>query len=98
MKRLTLIAAVAFALALAGTAAASGDPRVCSANRPAACAQAAAKIAARRHVGGPGGLWQGPSFTCTLTARLKYTCPLAGKPYAVSFVKTTAGWKTTVTP
>ncbi len=96
MKRLVLI--VIAALVLAGTAAAAGDPRLCSANRPAACAQAAAKLAARRHVGGPGGLWQGPAFTCTLVGPLRYTCPLSGKVYTVKFAKTAAGWKTTVTP
>lgn len=98
MRHLILPAIIAAALTFAATAMAAGDPRVCSAGRPAACAQATAKLAARRHVGGPGGLWQGPAFTCSLVAPLKFTCPLGGSPYIVKFTKTTTGWKTTVTP
>ncbi len=97
MKRLVLIATIAAVLAFAAAASAAGDPRICSANRPADCARAAAALAARRHVGGPGGLWQGPAFRCALVGPLKFTCAL-DKTYTVRFLHTTAGWKTTVTP
>lgn len=100
MIRLTLALVAALTIAGAATAAtpSGGDPRVCTYQRAAQCAQAAAKLAARRHVGGPGGLWQGPSFTCSLVGPLKYSCPMGGNVYAVRFVKGAAGWKVTVTP
>jgi hypothetical protein len=75
----------------------AGDPRICDLNDPARCAEAAAEIAARQHVGGPGGLWQGPSFTCTLVGTLRYTCPL-DKVYTVSFTRGVSQWNATVTP
>jgi len=75
----------------------AGDPTVCFLNDPARCAENAAELAARKHVGGPGGLWQGPSFDCTLIGTLKYSCPL-DQVYTVTFTKGVSAWTATVTP
>jgi hypothetical protein len=75
----------------------AGDPRLCPLDDPARCAESAAELAARQHVGGPGGLWQGPSFTCTLTGPLKYSCTL-DQTYTVAFTKGVSQWNVTVTP
>lgn len=78
----------------------TGDPRRCS-GTPVECAENNAQLAARRHVGGPGGLWQGPSFACTPAGTLRYTCPMATTVptvYTVVYTRGQAAWIVTVTP
>lgn len=80
----------------AAAGALPGDPRVCQLNDPAACTLEAAKLAAGKHVGGPGGLYQGPT-SCNPVSAFVFSCQL-DKTYTVTFTRAAAGWTTLVTP
>lgn len=104
-----VVAATVFVLTLssnasAGTKPLPGDPHVCVGPSPAYCLVTNARLAARRHVGGPNGLYQGES-SCTRVSRftLTFSCqlgtPTTGtKTYLVRFTKGKTRWLTSVTP
>lgn len=75
----------------------AGDPTICSANDRVLCLHNAAVMAARRHVGGPGGAFQG-QVSCTQTGPLTFSCTLGTGVYTVRFTKGVSQWLTTVTP
>lgn len=99
---------VVFLIAVLGAAAAglaradllTGDPRVCSLNKPAQCAQTAAKYTLVRYMRTHGHpTWSNPT-NCTQTAPsslLKWRCQFGTGSAAVWFRATATGWKRVVT-
>lgn len=71
----------------------AGDPTVCSVNRPADCAQAAAKNAVIAKHG------MQVNLVCTQAATIyAWTCTPTSGTYTVTFTKGAAAWTTAVTP
>lgn len=83
----------------AGAAAWPRDPRVCSGTR-AQCAAAAAVQAMRRHVGGPGGVYQGDTGCAQQRPAtvLRWACHAGANPYVVVFSRSGGRWWVLVTP
>lgn len=75
------------------------NPGVCGKPADPKCLIAEAIQAARRHVGGPGGMFQGSS-SCRRVSKftLTYSCQLGTQSYIVRFRKPKARWIVTVTP
>lgn len=107
MKTMFLTATVAAFLAFATAANATSDPRKCTSvgqvGKPAACAQAAAKMTARQtlqKITGQKYLWQGPMACASTGSLLRWRCtftaqvpqlPTAGY-VAVTYRATSTGW------
>lgn len=75
----------------------ANDPHVCTATDKTVCVTQNSKLALRRHLGGPGGLYQGDA-SCQPAVGLVVSCVAGGSPYTVTWTRGISAWTAAVTP